>query len=83
MGIALSLMAIAIGAVLAFATNVTVSGLDLAVVGWILMLIGVLGLVLSLVVWPRRRATRVERVERAVPPRQQVVERQVYEDPPL
>ena len=83
MGIALSLMAIAIGAVLAFATNVTVSGLDLAVVGWILMLIGVLGLVLSLVIWPRRRATRVDRVERAVPPGQQVVERQVYEDPPL
>jgi len=80
MGIALSLMAIAIGAVLAFATDVAVSGLDLAVVGWILMLIGVLGLVLSLVVWPRRRTTRGER---AVPPRQQVVERQVYEDPPL
>jgi hypothetical protein len=87
MGIALSLMAVAIGAVLAFATDVAVSGLDLTVVGWILMLIGLFGLVLSLAVWgPRRRAARVERVERverAVPPRQQVVERRVYDDPPL
>ena len=95
MGIGFSLLLIAIGAVLAFATDVTVSGLDLDVVGWILMLIGALGLVLTLLVFgPRRRATRVERVERGVVPGEQVVERRVvpteqvverrtYQDPTL
>ncbi|HEV7656209.1 MAG TPA: DUF6458 family protein [Mycobacteriales bacterium] len=69
MGIAVSLFLFAIGAILTFATNVSVSGLDLDVVGVILMLVGIVGFVLSLVVWgPRRRA-----LVRASP----VVERQV------
>jgi hypothetical protein len=91
MGIALSLFIFAIGAILTFATDVTVSGLDLDVVGWILMLVGIVGFILTLVVWmPRRRVARtavapVEVVEeRRVAPRRQVVEeRPVYEDPPL
>jgi hypothetical protein len=47
---------IALGAILAFAVNVQLSGLDLQVVGWILMAVGALGVVVELAVWaPRRR----------------------------
>ena len=85
MGIAVSIFLIALGAILAFATNVAVSGLDLDILGWVLMLVGILGLVLTLVVWaPRRRTTTVERVDPGVAPRRRVVEeRRTYDDPPL
>jgi Na+/proline symporter len=60
MGIGVSIFLIAVGAILAFATNVTVSGLNLDVVGWILMAAGVLGLVLFMLIWgPRTRRTDV------------------------
>ena len=46
----------ALGAILAFAVHVQLSGIDLRVVGWILLLVGALGVVLELAVWaPRRR----------------------------
>ena len=49
---------IALGAILTFAVDVDLSGVDLQVVGWILMGVGVLGIVLELAVFqPRRRAT--------------------------
>jgi hypothetical protein len=85
MGIGVSIFLIALGAILTFATDVSVSGLDLDVVGVVLMLAGALGLVMTLVVWgPRRRVARVERVDRGVAPRREVVEeRRVYDDPPL
>jgi hypothetical protein len=53
---------LALGAILTFALNVDVSGIDLQVVGWILMLVGALGIVLELAVWgPRqRRVTRTD-----------------------
>jgi hypothetical protein len=48
---------IAVGAILTFAVNATLSGIDIATVGIILMVIGVVGLLLSLFYWmPRRRA---------------------------
>jgi hypothetical protein len=51
-----SVFLLALGAVLTFAVDVQVSGLDLDVVGWILMAAGVLGIVVELAVWaPRRR----------------------------
>jgi hypothetical protein len=82
MGIGVSIFLIAIGAIITFATNVSVSGLDLDVVGVVLMLVGALGLAMTLLVWGPRR--RVERVERGVAPRREVVEeRRVYDDPPL
>ena len=85
MGIGVSIFLIALGAILTFATDVSVSGLDLDVVGVVLMLAGALGLVMTLVIWgPRRRVARVERVDRGVAPRREVVEeRRVYDDPPL
>ncbi|WP_409329035.1 DUF6458 family protein [Trujillonella humicola] len=47
---------LALGAILTFAVEVDVDGLDLRVVGWILMAVGALGIVLELLVWgPRSR----------------------------
>ena len=49
MGIGISVFLIAIGAILAFAVNVAVSGIDLAAVGWILMGVGAIGLLVALI----------------------------------
>jgi hypothetical protein len=58
MGFGVGIFLVALGAILAFAVHASVSGLDLAVVGWILMGAGVLGIVLELAVFaPRRRVT--------------------------
>jgi Domain of unknown function (DUF6458) len=51
MGIGVSILLIAVGAILAFAVNVTTSGIDIDTVGVILMIVGLLGLLLSLVFW--------------------------------
>jgi hypothetical protein len=51
MGIGVSIFLIAVGAILAFAVTAEVSGLDISTVGWILMIVGGLGLVLSIVFW--------------------------------
>lgn len=62
MGIGGSIFLLALGAILAFAVNTTVSGIDLQVVGYILMGAGALGIILFLAVFgPRsRRAGYVE-----------------------
>lgn len=49
--IGLSLFLIAVGAILAWAVEATVVGLDIIVVGVILMIVGAIGLALSLLVW--------------------------------
>lgn len=51
MGIPVSILLIAIGAILAFAVDATTNGLNLVAVGWILMAAGLVGLVLSLIMW--------------------------------
>jgi hypothetical protein len=56
MGIGVGIFLLAFGAVLAFAVNWTLAGLDLHAVGWILMAAGVIGLVLFFYFWNRRRA---------------------------
>ncbi len=57
-----SLFLIAVGAILTFAINATVSGIDIATVGIILMIVGVVGLLISLLYWGlRRRAVVTER----------------------
>ena len=48
MGIGTSLFLIAIGAILYFAVDANVSGLEISTVGIILMVIGVVGLLISL-----------------------------------
>ena len=48
MGIGVSLILIAAGAILTWAVNATVSGLEISTVGVILMVVGAVGLVISL-----------------------------------
>src|ERR1043165_7749372 len=50
MGIGVSVFLIAVGAILAFAVNVTTSGVDLSTIGWILMAVGAIGLLVALAV---------------------------------
>ena len=49
--IGLSLLLMAVGAILVWAVNASVSGVDIKVVGFILMLVGVAGLAFSLLFW--------------------------------
>ena len=51
MGLGVSLFLIAVGAVLTWAVTAEVAGIDLDVVGVILMIVGALGLLLSLLFW--------------------------------
>jgi hypothetical protein len=67
MGVGTSIVVIAIGAVLDFAVTVQTNGFNLNRIGLILMLVGAVGLVLSLVFWSSwggfggsRRVTRVQ-----------------------
>lgn len=47
MGIGTSIFLIAVGAILYFAVEVDISGLELSTVGLILMIVGILGLIIS------------------------------------
>lgn len=77
MGIGFSIFLLAVGAILAFAVNATVAGIEISVVGWILMGAGVLGLILTMAVLaPRRRRTVTESTTTPVAG----VERQVTDD---
>jgi Domain of unknown function (DUF6458) len=51
MGIGVSLVLIAVGAILTWAVTATVSGVDLTTVGVILMVVGAAGALISLVFW--------------------------------
>src|SRR5438876_1227566 len=51
MGIGASLFLLAVGAVLAFAVDVQSKGFDLNTIGVILMIVGGLGIVLSMIFW--------------------------------
>ncbi|MGH9182514.1 MAG: DUF6458 family protein [Acidimicrobiales bacterium] len=51
MGIGVTVFLLAAGAILTFAVDVVVQGIDLDTVGIILMIVGGLGLLLFLVVW--------------------------------
>ena len=76
MGIGLGVLLIVAGAVLAFAVNASVSGVDLQLIGWILMGAGVLVIVLSLVIFmPRARRTRSTAVTTDPYGRQSVTDR--------
>ena len=64
MGIGTSLFLIAVGAILYFAVNATISGLEIATIGLILMIVGVVGLVISLVFLSSARRDRGRTVVR-------------------
>jgi hypothetical protein len=51
LGIGTSLLLIAVGAILRFAVTVTSTGFNIHTIGVILMIVGVVGLVLSLFFW--------------------------------
>jgi hypothetical protein len=75
MGLGTSIFLIAAGAILRYAVTTSVSGIDLTVVGLILMIVGAIGLVLSVIymlAWSPRRGGMV---------RDRVVERDPYEPP--
>ena len=51
MGIGVSLILIAAGAILAWAVHVTTTGFNLHTIGYILLVVGIVGALLSLVFW--------------------------------
>ncbi len=69
MGIGTSIFLIALGAILRYAVNAEVSGLEISTIGLILMIAGILGLLISLLymtIWSRSRATPAAGTERTV-----------------
>jgi Domain of unknown function (DUF6458) len=71
MGLGVGIFLAAIGAILAFAVSATVSGVNVHAVGWILLIVGIIGIVLSMIFWSswagpgywsgsRRRTTTVD-----------------------
>ncbi|MHB8240539.1 MAG: DUF6458 family protein [Solirubrobacteraceae bacterium] len=72
-----SIFLIAIGAILRYAVTATTSGISLPTVGLILMIVGVAGLILSVIYmlsWGARRGAVVS---------ERVVERDPYREPPV
>jgi hypothetical protein len=51
MALPVSILLIAVGAILAFAVEGSSSAVDINTVGWILMAAGLVGLVLSMILW--------------------------------
>lgn len=72
MDIGASLFLIGLGAIFAFAVDVDLPGVDVQVIGWILMIIGLFGMALTFLYWRPRRAARS----------QTVVREQIYADDP-
>ena len=65
MGISVSILLIAIGAILTWGVTAEAEGLDINAIGVILLIVGVLGLVLSMLFWSswggfRRRTAYVD-----------------------
>ena len=69
MGLGVSIFLIAVGAILTWAVNASVSGLEIQTIGVILLIVGIVGLVLSMIFWSswggfqggaRRRTTYVD-----------------------
>ena len=81
MYIGTSIFLIAVGAILRYAVTADVEGINLDTAGLILMIVGVVGLLFSLLwmtIWADRRRDRGVVTDRAVvtePPRERVVER--------
>jgi uncharacterized membrane protein len=70
-----SIFLIAVGAILRYAVTTSVEGIDLKTVGLILIIVGIVGLLLSILymaAWAPRRGRVSERV----------VERDPYDEPP-
>jgi membrane-bound ClpP family serine protease len=65
MGIGTGIFLIVVGAILSFAVQDMISGVDLTMIGYICMVAGVLALIISLVINQQRaNTTHTERIER-------------------
>ncbi len=92
MGMRVSVFLVCVGAILALGTDVSVSGVDLTVVGITVVGAGAIGLLMTLLVWdPRPRVAGVQRsyADPPVGPGRRLVEqppmldeRRAYQDPP-
>jgi uncharacterized membrane protein YedE/YeeE len=81
LGIGTSILLIVAGAILRWAVTANVSGVDLDVVGLILLIAGAAGLFLSLLwmtIWADRRRHTAPPVEGGVVREREVVDRDVY-----
>ena len=75
MGIALSLLLVAAGAILTWAVSADVSGVDIQTVGVILMVVGIVGAIRSVVFWSSWGGFGTYHRETVVRDRDHVVER--------
>ena len=74
MGIGTSLFLFAVGAILRYAVDDAISGVELATVGLILMIVGIVGLIISFLMMAMAR-------DRGAAPADVVVRERRYEDP--
>ena len=51
MGLGVGILLAAVGAVLAFAVTKNVNGVNIHTVGWILLIVGIIGVALSMIFW--------------------------------
>jgi beta-lactamase regulating signal transducer with metallopeptidase domain len=51
MGLGVSLILIAVGAVMAWAVNVSSSGFNIHTIGYILLVVGIIGAIMSMIFW--------------------------------
>jgi hypothetical protein len=74
---------IAVGAILAFAVNSTPSGFNINIAGWVLMIVGVIGLLLPMRTygWINQRVVRRRYSTNAAPPPQAPVQGYVAQNP--
>ena len=88
MGLGVGIFLIAVGAILTFAVNATTSGVNIDAVGWILMGVGLAGILLDMLWWQSwnawragaahaRRATYVEDAPPAAYPARRWARRRV------
>ncbi len=66
MGIGVSIFLLAVGAIMTFALNAEVSGINLDTVGVILMVVGTIGLLMSAMFWSSWGGFGGSRTERTV-----------------
>ena len=64
-----ALFLVAVGAILRWAVSWDVSGFDIQLAGLIIFLVGILGLVITLILWYTRGRARGRRVDDGVPAR--------------
>jgi hypothetical protein len=82
MGYGLGVFLLAVGLILVYAVQDSISGIDLTTVGWILVLVGVLAIVLTAVTMNRGRTTRSVETTTHADGSQTTTEQRHRNDPP-